>query len=96
MAAFLIGQPDPNFKPRHQQVRTARGHPSGPALNQLAQGVGQQAVDSGVAVAVRVLTRTWGTRRGNNPSLQPHGSPCSADADVENVVQASRSERMGG
>jgi hypothetical protein len=38
MAAFLIGQPDPSFKPRHQQVRTARGHPSGPGLNQLAQG----------------------------------------------------------
>ncbi len=38
MAAFLIGRPDPNFKPRHQQVRTARGHPSGPGLNQLAQG----------------------------------------------------------
>jgi len=38
MAAFLIGQPDPNFKPRHQQVRRARAHPSGPRLNQLAQG----------------------------------------------------------
>jgi hypothetical protein len=38
MAAFLIGQPDPNFKPRHQQVRTARGRPSGPGLNQLALG----------------------------------------------------------
>jgi hypothetical protein len=38
MAAFLIGQPDPNSKPRHQQVRTARGHPSGPGLNQLPQG----------------------------------------------------------
>jgi hypothetical protein len=38
MAAFLIGQPDPSFKPRHQQVRTARAHPSGPGLNQLAQG----------------------------------------------------------
>jgi hypothetical protein len=32
MAAFLIGQPDPNFKPRHQQLRTARSHP----FNQLA------------------------------------------------------------
>ncbi len=38
MAAFLIGQPDPKFKPRHQQVRTARGHSSGPGLKQLAQG----------------------------------------------------------
>jgi hypothetical protein len=38
MAAFLIGQPDPNFKPRHQQVRTARGRTSGPGLNQLALG----------------------------------------------------------
>lgn len=38
MAAFLIGQPDPNVKPRYQQVRTARGHPSGPGFNQLAQG----------------------------------------------------------
>jgi hypothetical protein len=38
MAAFLIGQPDPNFKPGHQQVRTARSHPSRPGLNQLAQG----------------------------------------------------------
>ncbi len=38
MAALLIGQPDPNFKPRHQQVGTARGHPSGTGLNQLAQG----------------------------------------------------------
>ena len=38
MAALLIGQPDPNFKPWHQQIRTARGHPSGPGLNQLAQG----------------------------------------------------------
>jgi hypothetical protein len=33
-----IGQPDANFKPRHQQVRTARSHPSGPGLSQLAQG----------------------------------------------------------
>jgi hypothetical protein len=24
MAAFLIGQPDPSFKPRPEQVRTAR------------------------------------------------------------------------
>jgi len=38
MAALLIGQPDPNFKPRQQQARTARGHPSEPGLNQLAQG----------------------------------------------------------
>ena len=38
MAAFLIGQPDPNFKPRHQQVRTAGRSPVGPGLNQLAQG----------------------------------------------------------
>jgi len=38
MAAFLIGWPDPDFKPRHQQVRTARGHPLGPGLDQLAQG----------------------------------------------------------
>jgi hypothetical protein len=37
MAALLIGQPDPSFKARHQQVRTAPGHPSGPGLNQLAQ-----------------------------------------------------------
>ena len=38
MAAFLIGQPDPIFKPRHQEVGTARSHPSGSGLNQLAQG----------------------------------------------------------
>jgi hypothetical protein len=38
MAAFLIGQPDPKLRPRHQRVRTARGHPSGFGLNQLAQG----------------------------------------------------------
>jgi hypothetical protein len=38
MAAFLIGQPDPDFKPGHQQARMACGHPSGPGLNQLAQG----------------------------------------------------------
>jgi len=38
MAAFLIGQPDPNYQPRHQQIRTARSHPSGSGLNQLAQG----------------------------------------------------------
>ncbi len=38
MAAFLIGQPDPTFEPRHQQVRMARGHPSGSGLNHLAQG----------------------------------------------------------
>jgi hypothetical protein len=38
MAASLIGQPDPNCRPRHQQVRTARGHRSGPGLHQLAQG----------------------------------------------------------
>jgi hypothetical protein len=38
MATFLTGQPDPNIKPRHQRVRAARGHPSGPGLNHLAQG----------------------------------------------------------
>jgi len=38
MAAFLIDQPDSKVKPRYQQVRTARGHPSGHRLNQLAQG----------------------------------------------------------
>jgi hypothetical protein len=38
MAAFLIGQPDPTSKPRHQQARTAHGHPAGPGLNQLAPG----------------------------------------------------------
>jgi hypothetical protein len=38
MAAFLIGQPDPSFKPRPEQVRTESGHPSGPGLNQPGQG----------------------------------------------------------
>jgi len=38
MAAWRIGQPDPYFQPRQQQVGTARGHPSGPGWNQLAQG----------------------------------------------------------
>jgi hypothetical protein len=38
MAACLIGPPDPNFKPRHQQAWTACRHPSGPGLYQLAQG----------------------------------------------------------
>lgn len=38
MAAVLIGQPDPTVTLRHQEVRTARSHPSGPGLNPLAQG----------------------------------------------------------
>jgi hypothetical protein len=38
MPALLIGQPDPNFKLRRQQVRTACGHPLGLGLNPLAQG----------------------------------------------------------
>jgi hypothetical protein len=68
MAAFLIGQPDPNFKPRHQQVRTAPGHPSGPGLNQLALvdelrlfvtpvvlGGGKRALPDGVRLALELL-----------------------------------------
>jgi hypothetical protein len=35
MAAFLIGQPDPRFEPRPQQVSTAVTHRAG--LNQLAR-----------------------------------------------------------
>jgi hypothetical protein len=38
MTTLLIGQPDLNIKPRHLQVRTARGHPSRPGLNRLAPG----------------------------------------------------------
>jgi len=37
MAAFLVDQPHSSFKPRHQQVRTARAQPSA-RLNQLALG----------------------------------------------------------
>src|SRR5947209_8640560 len=38
MTACLIGQPDPDFKPRHQPVRTARGHPSGPRIEPTRAG----------------------------------------------------------
>jgi len=37
-AALVIGQPGHTVKPRHQQGRTARAHPSWPGLNHLAQG----------------------------------------------------------
>ena len=36
--AAVIGQPGSNFKPKHQQVTTARAHSVGAGLSQLAQG----------------------------------------------------------
>src|SRR5215217_7955965 len=86
MAAFLIGQPDPNFKPRHQQVRTARS-PVGAQVEPTRAGRHQTgtAAQSFTGHALRACTP-----RGSSPVVTEDGS-CSA----REVTQPTQSPDAG-
>jgi hypothetical protein len=74
MAAFLSGQPAPNFELTHQWVRTARSRPPGPGSNQLAQG-GSNRNHSSIIHRTRLVA---------DPALgPPHGAISIARRPVE-------------